>query len=726
MTADRFFDLLPGVVRVADAERGFPLRALLRVLAGEADLVEQDIRRMYADLFIETCEPWVVPYLGDLVGHRWLPAPSGGGGAWAPRRQVADTIRNRRRKGTRSVLADLALASTGWPAVVEDGADRITVRVWRLPSWPLTRVRPHYEGRRTNSYQLSVLGNDAPLFGREVPRPITVDDLTENLDARYGEEKSLCLYENGTAVDAGRLAVQSLADWGPEVFGDRVALDPELGRVMFPESYDLGEVTVSSYYGFPGALGGGEYPRRGPARIPVAASMFRAGHLVDGGTGLLAALRANTPFTNYLRDRLDPAVDEGLLSAELNRIMQAYDLAEGRPDLDRLDAEGLQLLATTAGGAGRIRLNRLILEAEFPQHIRRAAAVARVRSAYPEPVIEDAVRSLQAGDRPPLHLVVELCDSGLYVEPVVVELAAHHTFELRAADGCRPTLILPERRGDIDDLTVRCGTGSRVVLDGLMVTGHPVRVAGDPAEVVVRHCTLVPGWELRTDCEPRHGEEPSLILTDRWGAATDPLTTCLMIDHSVLGTIVVQRNEVRGEPIRLHIRTSVVDAAAPGSDAITAPNDRRAHAVAVITGSTVIGRVRLHAVELGENSVFTGEMDLLRRQIGCLRYCYVPPGSRTPRRYACQPDLAMTAAGEPAPGPVAAAIWPRFKTERYGQPDYCRLADDCPREIREGADDAAEMGVHHGVHEPQRAGNLDRALRDYLPLGWGLSTGYEN
>jgi hypothetical protein len=682
-------------MRVADAGRGFPLRDLLRVLAAEADLVEDDLNRLYDGLFIETCEPWVVPYLGDLVGHRWLPVPAGGDAGWTPRRQVADTIRNRRRKGTRSVLADLALAAAGWPAEVEDAGGRIAVRVWRLPSWPLTRYRPFHEGRRTNSYQLSVLGNDAPLFGREVPRPGVAGDFT--------------LFENGSPVDPARFEVRSLADWSPEVFGDRIALDPERGRVMFPESYQLGEVTASSCYGFPAAVGGGEYPRLGPARIPVAASMFRTGHLTGGGAALVAALQANSPLTNHLRERMGrlDGLGEPELCAELNRVMRGYDLSEGGADLDRLDDEGLRLLSAGAGGAARIRLNRLILEAEFPEHIRCAYAVARVRSAYPEPVIEEAVRTLQAGDRPPLHLVVELCDSGLYVEPVRVDVAGHHTFELRAAEGCRPALILPEQRGDIDDLVVRGATGSRILLDGLLVSGHGVRVAGDPAEVTVRHCTLVPGWELHTDCEPRHPEEPSLTLTDRWGDAANPLTTCLTIDHSVLGTIVVQRDEVRGEPVRLHISASVVDAAGDDFDAVTAPNDRRAHAVAVITESTVRGRTRLHAVELGENSIFTGRMDLLRRQIGCLRYSAVPAGSRTPRRYECQ------------------TVAPVFRSLRYGEPDYGRLTDDCPPEIREGADDAAEMGVYHANHEPQRRANLEIALRDYVPLGWDLVLDHE-
>ena len=48
-------------------------------------------------------------------------------------------------------------------------------------------------------------------------------------------------------------------------------------------------------------------------------------------------------------------------------------------------------------------------------------------------------------------------------------------------------------------------------------------------------------------------------------------------------------------------------------------------------------------IELAENSIFMGLVRVARRQIGCMRFCYVTPGSRTPRRYHCQPDLVEKA-----------------------------------------------------------------------------------
>ncbi|MDB5028235.1 MAG: hypothetical protein JWO66_1924, partial [Candidatus Eremiobacteraeota bacterium] len=107
---DRLYDLVPVVYRMRDAGQGYPLRGLLRVISEQVDVVERDIAGLYENWFIETCDDWVVPYIGSLIGY----TPAGGGAV--PRRDVADTIRFRRRKGTLSLLEELAEAVGGWPA----------------------------------------------------------------------------------------------------------------------------------------------------------------------------------------------------------------------------------------------------------------------------------------------------------------------------------------------------------------------------------------------------------------------------------------------------------------------------------------------------------------------------------------------------------------------------------------------------------------------------------
>ena len=71
------------------------------------------------DWFIETCQDWAIPYLGDLVGYRLLPgvdASNPNPALVSPRADVANTIGYRRRKGTLALLERLAADIARWPA----------------------------------------------------------------------------------------------------------------------------------------------------------------------------------------------------------------------------------------------------------------------------------------------------------------------------------------------------------------------------------------------------------------------------------------------------------------------------------------------------------------------------------------------------------------------------------------------------------------------------------
>ena len=113
-TVDEIYRLLPAVYRVRDDEQGGVLRELVEVVTGQVNVLAESLEQMYDDEFIETCAPWVAPYIGDLVGYRTLHGvvPQ----LASPRADVANTIRYRRRKGTVSVLEQLAADVTGWPA----------------------------------------------------------------------------------------------------------------------------------------------------------------------------------------------------------------------------------------------------------------------------------------------------------------------------------------------------------------------------------------------------------------------------------------------------------------------------------------------------------------------------------------------------------------------------------------------------------------------------------
>src|SRR5260370_6923750 len=67
---DRLYKLLPTVYRRRDAEQQWQLQALLHVIAEQVNIVEEAIAQLYENWFIETCQDWVVPYIGYLVGYK--------------------------------------------------------------------------------------------------------------------------------------------------------------------------------------------------------------------------------------------------------------------------------------------------------------------------------------------------------------------------------------------------------------------------------------------------------------------------------------------------------------------------------------------------------------------------------------------------------------------------------------------------------------------------------
>lgn len=127
--AERLWQLLPAVYRTADTVPSGtpgPLRELINRIGAQVAVSRRGIDRLWADQSIETCDDWVIPYIGDLLGTNLvsnLDAP-------AQRLDVANTIDYRRRKGTIEVLEALAHDvpapnGTRWTAHVVEGFRRL-------------------------------------------------------------------------------------------------------------------------------------------------------------------------------------------------------------------------------------------------------------------------------------------------------------------------------------------------------------------------------------------------------------------------------------------------------------------------------------------------------------------------------------------------------------------------------------------------------------------------
>lgn len=711
--ADRLYALLPAIHRMRDADRGYPLKALLRVIAEQVNVVEDDITQLYDNQFIETAADWAVPYLGDLVGY--VPVAEAGPPAdvpgceearvLVPRREVANLIRSRRRKGTLALLEQLANDVGGWPArVVEffkllgwaqhldhlhldrhrivdlhdgdaldllDGPfDRIThsvdlrridsrrtrgrcnipsvgVFVWRLRSYPVTATPACcIEETGPHCFSFSVLGQDTPLYVKPQPEPDPTH-IAEELDLpvpirRHAFEARIADY---VGADAS-LAIL-VEGWAGHAGSDPVPVAQLLPADLTDWRYvpPLNRIAVDP------VLGRLAFP---PSQLPKKSVRvsYHYGFSADIGGG------------EYARPILQPAQDFTL-----------YRIG---------DSEAYQRLGQ---------------------------ALAQWQQDKPD------------------HAVIEFAASGVYVEPIGIALGDHQTLQLRAADRTRPVLRLIDWQTDLPDaLTVTLGEGSRFTLDGLLITGRPVQVLGATAgeapsicggELVIRHCTLVPGWGIDCDCDPKRPAEPSLELSN--------VRARVRIEHSIVGAIQIHEDEVRQDPIPLCISDSIVDATSPERQAIGAPGATWAHAALTIQRCTVFGIVDVHSMPLGANSLFIGCVNVARRQIGCMRYCFVPTDCRTPRRYRCQPDGVIAAVkaritDDATKQGIEVAnetlrVEPQFDALRYGRPEYAQLAPSCALEISRGADDESEMGAFHDLYQPQREANLRTRLAESTPAG---------
>jgi hypothetical protein len=700
---DRLYELVPVVYRQRDALQGYPLRALLRVMTEQLILVEKDIAGLYENWFIETCEDWVVPYIGSLIGYRTVhdagePAPGTRPEERAinrilyPRAEVANTVRFRRRKGTISAFEQLAAAVSGWPARAVEWFHLLDV-FQNINYLHINRGRT-----------LDVRDGDALV---DLGRPF--DESAHNIDIRAGAGNIA-----DVKVFLWRLksyTVTSTPAYCYEEEGPNCFLFSALGN-----DTQLFTRPVSA---------GGKSPGKLNLPIPISRSSFEKFEADESGgatRGVPFFYGEQKSLAIWTGSPAELVPAEQIVPADLSD--WSYRPLPGQvavdPQLGRIAFPPTQ---TRKGGvlvSYSYGFPADLGGGEYPRQLSQPPD-AKFYIVGPGQRIGDALE--QWNSEQPQNAVIEIAQSGVYAEPLAIALKAGQSLELRAASDARPIIrLLDWQTSAPDNLSVTGEAGSWFTLDGILITGRGVQIDGDLAGVSIRHSTLVPGWGLTLTCEPKRSSEPSVIVSGTVG--------CLSIDHSITGFLEINRDEVETDPIALRIADSIVDSTSSVRIAVGAPERLCAHATVTVLRSTIIGRIQTHMIELAENSILLGNVLACRRQQGCVRFCYVPPGSKTPRRCECQPDLVIAAVldefkrGDLTPGQrdllvssETERVEPDFNSLRYGTPAYCQLANLCATEIKTGADDESEMGVYHDLFQPQRTANLRARLDEFTPAG---------
>jgi hypothetical protein len=643
-----------------------PLKSLITVLAEQVGVLEEDLDQRYDDHFIETCAESIVPYIGDLIGYRGLhgvvPAIA------SPRAEVSHTIAFRRRKGTAAMLEQLAHDVTGWNARVVEFFQHLATTQYMNHVRPFNHFSP--ELRRWEPLERIGTAFDS------IPRTIDVRRI-ESGRGRYNVPNVGIFLWRLNAYDV-------IASPAAAIDNRRHLFSPlRNNQQLFTRPETEEEITHLAE----------------PLNVPAPISRRKLlAHLGDYyGTQKSLALYVNGTLVaqNSIRvcDLSDVGAGWGHLPPD---DLYAIDPVLGRialpPNLTFPAAVAVDFHYGFSADMGGGAYPREASFEDWPQQ----PALLRVPSD--RATIQSALDDLSG------HGIVEIVDNGLYSETLTIAAAAGGRIELRAADGVRPTLML------VGEMLVSGAADSQVILNGLLIAGNRMRVAAAGNELrrlVVRHCTLVPGWGLTVEGAPTNAAGASLIV--------ESPDLAISLERTISGALRVV------DDATTRCSDSIIDATAKTGVAYAATDNAGAGGALTLEACTVVGKLHAVAAPLISNCIllaalspgdqWTAPVRATRVQEGCVRCTYLPPESRVPRRFRCQP--------------ASFNVIPRFTSLHYGHPAYGQVARTTSPEIRFGADDEGEMGAFHHLFQPQREINLRVRLDEYLRAGLKAGIFYE-
>jgi hypothetical protein len=730
---DRLYGLLPAIYRIRDSAQSEPLRALLGLIETEYDAIEQNIAALYDDWFIETCDQWVVPYIGDLLDVRPI---NGAGGAFSARAYVAHTLRYRQSKGTAAMLELLAHDVTGWPARVVEYFQLLDTCQYLNHLRPQNLATPDLR----DAASLELLGGPFETTAH------TVD--VRSIATRRGRYNianigvffwRLQVYRVGPiSLNPTQAELQSDARAAAAAPDGRYTLDPlgadaplfNLPQTNTDTTRLTGEINV------PGLL------RRRPlyeelealrqakadgAVAPPAPVYFGANPAFQ-----ILVNNAVVPFEqiaicdiedvsgDWRRPATTKAYRPASGGAAINLpIALSVDPVRGRiafpPGVTPSSVEVSYVYGFSAGlGAGVYdRSAWLTDELARPKPLndgsRWQVGVAKQFTTVGPNAFSTLDAAIKAWNAQTTKSdgVIAICDNRTYHETLTaINLAEGRSLLIVAADW--PALrkstsspanldlsfdnLRPHVRAAIaiqGSAPANSADAGECFIDGLLIDGGITIEAGELAVFSLSQSTVAPSGGL--DVAAGSGPAISLYRTICGPIVLSATTPSLSLTDSIVAS---------GQ------------ASSATAAAITAPASNLNLQTTTVFGTT--------SAELlsASDSIFAGLVTITRQQSGCMRFCYAPPNSKTAPRYRCQPDLALNGVNAPSTqDAIKNRLIPQFTSTSFGQPGFAQLAANCASEIAAGADNGSEMGAFNFLYQPQRSANLSTALDEYLRFG---------
>ncbi len=754
------FERLPEIYRSRDAEvtPANQLRAYLGAIEAPFSALHADIAQLYDNLFIDTCDDWVIPYLADLLGTSHLR-----GDPRTLRADVADTIALRRRKGTLGAIERLAVNLTGWAArSVELRENLAWTQHLNHPRADAGGEPPYANAGRTrfdiprggtapirDPAALALLGTPFDKFAytadckiaQDGNRPINLPNLAiflwrlaiyrlPRVQALSKGVINLGNLSGGLARRALRFDLHPLdipvqlfntsrpGFLRPDTSGGAVAPLTEADAVPGPIA--PARLTTGTADGHPDAYVRVDY-------YDASSAPLSGFDLADVGLHLfmpqtLQALLGPDWQWRYRGDNLC-AWESGLRRPlRLGEIV--VDPALGRVLIglyNNAQADQLAQLYTSftyaaVGPVGAHPVSRSVPATPTDAEVRRVGAIAGGIT------LQQALANLDSATGP---VIIEIHDSLVHALDLAAlpgtnidgtrSLRLAQNLTLRAMGEHRPIVLLSQplslRPVDVSTATPQ---HPQVRLQGLYLapaSGFPAAEAlinrAAVARLEILGCTLAPGGHSLRDGS-RAPMQPALHLVDGYG-----FSSAAEVDAFVpTPDIVIQRSSVGALAVdsryRLDIQDSIVDAglgfndAASGLLAIgaaTAPATTWG-APLDFAGLTCFGAVRVAAVG-GSGGIFTQRFQVLDNQHGCIKWsAFAATDNRKPPNHFCVQGARIV-----------------FSAERFNAPGYAQLQRETDRRVRELGPDDDAMGAFGFLLEAHKWTNLHVRLREFTPVG---------
>ncbi|MEE8058313.1 MAG: hypothetical protein V3T17_10825 [Pseudomonadales bacterium] len=753
---DYLYHLLPRLYRRGNPGEADPLRALLGIMEGELKSLENEISGAYDNCFIETCEPWAIAYIAELLGIHGLHDTQLD--LQTQRARIANTLRYRRRKGLASSMERIIHDVTGWHASaveffkllvttqhiqhyrpsqggtvhirdlegmetlnsafernahsleISDRSQRHTryqlpsigLFLWRLQSYPIVKGLAKAIEDISGGYSFHPLGLAIPLFNQ----PQVLDDIAQQAKEIHLPVAlrpamlalDLQTYEQRYANLADELKPLNSDYYGPERSFHIVKL---IGEQATPINHH--EITVMDLEDWPQApvntlavdVRGGRLAWGPGQEIALIDSVA-----LDGGNSLIIIDLVAPLQNHYQADSLH--IDAAVLDQAIDVVLSDPDNPQqlvypGDALPDGLVA-GLQLQIT-----GLLDVSDLSLQVNY--HYGFSADIGgghydrqNTLAVLDEDSLLISVSKQEEGAVATLQLAIDQCTDASESQ-CIIEIRDDATYDEPIAEiqlNGQRTLTIQAADGArpcIAVETLQCRADQSA--NTLILNG--VLLAGKlevqgQLQLVLHHCTLLPGIGAAKE---------SLALSPL--RQEDSTQLQVMVEKSIVGAI-----SLPADILKLTVWDSIIDAA---QDTAIAEDITQATPAAGpvidLQRSTVLGSVWVSEVDLISESIITQAVVVERIQTGCVRYSSLPIAfqeeetlSRTPERYRTQPELDYLPAIEP---------FQDLQEEEFAQQQTLILASLTPRFVSTTYGQPGYAQLSDDTHEAIHNGAEDGA-----------------